>query len=186
MLQLNNKNCYGFTLMEMIVATFIASLLMVFISKLLLETSRFEQRRQADFKIMKEARELNQVTGDGVFNHNGLRGDNLTQLDFTSTTNTWSMSKDRYVKTTQNTVTLGDVSGQYNYESDTAPESKTGYVENIVMNFDNSSVVNTDGKKTNVYVQTDLVEPDVNRRLDTETAKEQWWWLFTVNTGKRL
>ncbi|MBF0520528.1 MAG: hypothetical protein HQK92_12500 [Nitrospirae bacterium] len=172
--------------MEMIVATFIALLLMVFISKLLLETSRFEQRRQADFKIMKEARELNQVTGDGVFNHNGLRGDNPTQLDFTSTNNTWVMSKDRYVKTTQNTVTFGDVSGQNSYQGDTAPESKTGYVESVVMNFDNSSVVNIDGKKINVYVQTDIVEPDVNIRLDTETAKEQWWWLFTINKGKRM
>ncbi|QWR77231.1 hypothetical protein E2O03_006825 [Candidatus Magnetomonas plexicatena] len=165
-------------------ATFVASLLMVFISKLLLETSRFEALTQADFKIMKEARELNQVTGDGVYDHNGLRGDNSTLLNFTGTSNTWSMSKDRYVKTTQNTVTLGDGSGQSSYVSDTAPGSKTGYVKSVDMNFDNSTGLNKDCRT--VYIQTDLVEPDVNRRLETETAKEQWWWLFTVNTGKRM
>lgn len=208
----NPGNHDGFTLIELLVATFVSVIIMAVVSVLFLETQRHNITEKARGTLIREARQLISVTGDGFYESGGLRGSDQGACvsPAASLPGPWPLSSTEGTPTSQITldnISAGGLLSDYYtlrvnrtsdnyllYRSNTAPGFQSGsintygegFLTNAMISCDDYAVKNADGYPATIYTRFNLSDPDTKARMGTDIVHEEIWALYTLNIGRRL
>jgi Tfp pilus assembly protein PilW len=152
----------GHTLIELMVSTVIAAVIMIGVNGMLLENTRFDSREKSRLVLMREAREAVSVIGDGMVDaagtfRPGFRGMNAAG---TQDINTPWASINAYVW-------------------NAAPQTGNNYLLNAPAYAPDAS---GNGKTMTIW----FTDPDLNARLGTMVVQEAFWCFFANNVGLRM
>ncbi|MBF0458762.1 MAG: prepilin-type N-terminal cleavage/methylation domain-containing protein [Nitrospirae bacterium] len=196
----NPGNSGGFTLIELMVATFVSVIILAAVSVLFMETQRQNSTEKARLTLIREAKQLLSVTGDGFYSSvagngfiYGLRGSGgcTTAPSPLPSPSPGTISSNGLVTSlasgTTHYYTL-QAGAAPDYISNTASMTGYGYITAAAIYCDDYAVINGyDGTShTTAYTRFNLSDPDTKARLGTDIVHEEIWALYTLNVGRRL
>jgi prepilin-type N-terminal cleavage/methylation domain-containing protein len=148
---------HGYTLIELMVSTVLAAIIMMGVSGMLIENTRFDSREKSRLVLLREAREAVSVFGDGMLDASGTFQSGFRAMN-----------------------PAPDSVGYYvnNNIAPRAPQTQIMYLSNVT--FDND--VSGYGKTMTV----EFTDPDLNARLGTNVVHEEFWCFFANNVGARM
>lgn len=201
----------GFTLIELMVACFVSVIIVSAVYTLFIETQSHNSIEKARATLIKEARQLISVTGDGFYSSTaavgfipGLRGiggcssNSCTPspLPPTATGSPVSSLLNAHVQNASrgiipDYIILRDyillLGSNPDYVSNVAAMTGNGYITDAAIYCDDYAVINGyDGTYTTAYARFNLSDPDSHTRLGTDIVHEEIWALYTLNVGRRL